>query len=554
MPVRQATRRYPDLASFLREYPSTLGVGALVIPGDALDGEPAAELRVDLVLPMVGRVGPLVGQVVTTMPDGGVALRVVQTPVQVEAAVRQLQGFVEEARLWLLETGAVVLPGAEPTAPSSQVESTPVVEVPRPVFAAPAPPPAGEVRPRGLVVPDLSGQPAALSGALSDRSLRDAMMAVAVEKRTGIFTLQRPDGRTRWGYWQRGGPVGWRTEPMEEEEVLGVLLYRAGTLNKEQLQESLALMERTGVRHGEALIEMGLCTFPQLVLMLQKQTEYVLQRALRERDGEWTFHLLEDLPERFLAPPLRVAGLLYKALLAHARQMPATELGSLLKPWFDHYVFLAPGVEKTIEEMKLSTDEQAFVQILHKTPYRLRELAAVSSLSRAHTAAAVWCLHDLNLIEFRSETTGVREKERFERDLAARRTASKGATLFERLDLHWICTAAEVDAAVKRARAEWGPAVAAKVGEQYRPALEEISAGVEEAARVLGNDASRREYRASIIEKMKIEQSAEMLAKKGEMAIMKEAWREAQDCFTKALELRPGTPEFKEGLSRSGVR
>ena len=409
-------------------------------------------------------------------------------------------------------------------------------------------------RPRGLAVPDMSGVDPALSGSLGDRSIRDAMMAVAVEKRTGLFTLTRPDGRTRWGFWQRGGPVGWRTEPMEEEEVLGVLLYRAGTLTREQLQESLALMERTGVRHGEALIEMGICTFPQLVLMLQKQVEYVLQRALREREGTWSFHLLEDLPERFLAPPLRVAGLLYKALLAHARQMPATELGTLLKPWFDHYVFLAPGVDKTIEEMKLTTDEQAFVQILHKTPYRLRELAAVSSLSRAHTAAAVWCLHDLNLIEFRAETTGVREKERFERELAAKRNAAKGATLFERLELHWICTGAEVDAALKRARSEWGPQTATRKGEQYRPALEEIAAGVEDAAKVLTNDASRREYRASIIEKMKIEQSAEMLAKKGEMAIMKEAWREAQDCFSKALELRPGTPEYREGLSRSNVR
>mgnify|MGYP003337046909 FL=1 len=62
MPVRQATRRYADLASFLREYPSTLGVGALVLSAESLDGEPAPELRVDLVLPMVGRVGPLVGQ------------------------------------------------------------------------------------------------------------------------------------------------------------------------------------------------------------------------------------------------------------------------------------------------------------------------------------------------------------------------------------------------------------------------------------------------------------------------------------------------------------
>jgi hypothetical protein len=566
MAVRQATRRYPDLVSFLREYPSTLGAGALVLPGDSLDGEPAPELKVDLVLPIVGRVGPLVGQVVATLPDGGVALRIASMPRDVEAGIRQVQGLVQGIQDWLLETGAVVLPAPPVVGPSveelarlrarvSELEARlRAGEGARPSLApsgSSGPVEVDAPRSRGLAVPDFTGVPPALQGDLADRSFRDALMALAVEKQTGIFTFRRPDGRVRWGFWSKGGPVGWRTEPLEEQEVLGVLLFRANSITKEQLAESLALMERTGCRQGEALIEMGLLTFPQLVLLLQKQVDFVLQRVLREHEGTWSFHLLEQLPERYLTPPLRVASILYRALLTHVKEMPAQELASLLRPWLDLYVYLAPGVERTFEEMKLSTEEQQFVQIIQGTSYRLREIFAVSSLSRSQTAAAIWCLHDLALVEFRGEATSTRDDERWTKELLGRKGQCQRGSLFEQLDLHWICTTAEVEAAHRRLLDTWRPDLAARYGEQHRQTLIDINTALDAAREVLANDARRREYRAKIIEKSKIDQSAEMLIRKGEMAIMKASSREALDCYSKALELLPGNGEARAGLARA---
>lgn len=564
MSVRQATRRFADLPSFLSEYPSTLGVGALVLPSGAVDGEPAPEMKVDLVLPIAGRVGPLVGQVVSLLPDGGVALRVVDTPAAAKASMDQLLRIAEEVRGWLLATGQLVEPSAR------SVEADELARLQRRVWElegrlaagaaaprsaeAPASAPAGAPRAtgeRGLALPDVADQLPTLSGDLADRSLRDAFIALAVEKQTGLFTLRRPDGRVRYGFWSKGGPVGWRTEPLEQDEVLGVLLYRGGTITKEQLAQSLEIMERTGGRQGDALIEMGVCTFPQLVLMLQKQVDFVFQRVLREREGTWTFHLLDELPERFLTPPVRVASILYRALLAHAKEMPAQDLAAALRPWLDHYVHLAPGVEPTFEEMKLSTHEQQFVQIIQRTPYRLREIFAVSSLSRSQTAATVWSMQDLNLLELRAQSSGVRERERFERDLAARRAASKAKTLFERLDVHWICTTDEVEAAYKRLKDEWSPKRLEPYGAEHGPVLEEINAALDEAYGVLRSESKRREYRIGVIERTKIEQSAELLARQGEMAVMKASGRDALTCFSKAVELVPNNAEYREGLNRA---
>lgn len=601
MPARYAIRRYPDLVSFWREYQSTLRRGAMLLPADALDDEPAPELKVDLVLPGVGRVGPIDAQVVNRMPGGAVALRVQTLPEGVTAAVAQVQGLLDGLRGWLVETRQLVPPPAKPesawaeeveglrarvaaleadlaqaqaavdqaqavrdelarrlasdpgTAPkvvadAAEAVGAPVGDAPtgaRPV--APRPPARG----RGFPVPDLSRVAPRFEGSMADNSLRQAFMTLAVEKANGLLTIRYPDGLVRYGFWQKGGPVGWRSDPVQEGEVMGVLLFRANQLSKEQLAESLEVMEKRNCRQGDALIELGLLTFAQLVLVLQKQSDYILQRVLADRAGTWTFHALDEHEERFIPPPARVAALLFRNLRAQTREMPAEELAGALRPHLDRYVYLVPGVERTIEEMRLSNDEQGFVKILSQTSFRLRELSSVSNLSRSQTASMVWCLMDLNLIEFRGEEARERIHERISRDLLSRKSTAQKGTLFDRLELHWICTTADVEAAWARLRPQYGPEVVNRYGEEWRPTMELIAQKMTEAYERLRLEGSRREYRAEVMEKNMIEQSALMLAGKGDMAFMKEAGREALDCYTKAVELQPTRPEYQQGLAKA---
>ncbi|MEC8278374.1 MAG: hypothetical protein VX026_11685, partial [Myxococcota bacterium] len=70
---------------------------------------------------------------------------------------------------------------------------------------------------------------------------------------------------------------------------------------------------------------------------------------------------------------------------------------------------------------------------------------------------------------------------------------------------------------------------------------------------MLKTDSSRREYRLKVVERDLIVNSADLLSKKGEMAIMRFDKREACACFSKALELMPNKSEFREGLRRATV-
>ena len=120
------------------------------------------------------------------------------------------------------------------------------------------------------------------------------------------------------------------------------------------------------------------------------------------------------------------------------------------------------------------------------------------------------------------------------------------------LEIHWICLPTEIDNAHKKLRAEFDLSkVPVKLPDDVKAASKDIIKRIDEAHATLKPEKSRREYRKTIVEQMMIMQSAELLSKKGEMAIMRKDRREACGCFAKALELVPGHPEFRDGLRRS---
>lgn len=565
MAVRSATRTYPTIRAFLEDWRSTLRVGALTLPPGSIDGDPAPDMKVDLVLPLVGRVGPVLTQLIQHLPDGTVALRISEWPPEVKAGMQVVFDTAEDLKQFFVTTGQLQAPNggvnAEIAALRAQVAelaSRPATVVrvqaasPGGSAAATRSAAAGEevVVERGLPLPDLTGLAPILSGKLGDRTLRDALMELAIERVTGLLEVRYPDGRARWGFVHKGGPVAWRSDPIVEDEVLGILMFRASQITREQLEQSLNLMEQNGIRQGEALIEMGAITFAQLVMLLQKQCEFVFQRVIRDTEGTWTFHALDDLPERFISPALRVPSLLFRALRTYSKEMPAEELATTLRPWLDKYVYWVAGAQRVLDEMKTNSEETGFFKIIGMTSYRLRELFAVSNIARSATAGTVWTLADLHLIEFRDDEAGARNVERLRRVLADRGSAVVKGTLFDRLDLHWICNSDEVEKAWTRLSGEYGNTSYAKWGPENQTAVEAIHKSSKEAYERLRGDAKRREYRAEIMEKMQIEQSAEMLSKKGDMAIMKESRREAMDCFVKACELVPGNVEYQSGLAR----
>jgi hypothetical protein len=119
------------------------------------------------------------------------------------------------------------------------------------------------------------------------------------------------------------------------------------------------------------------------------------------------------------------------------------------------------------------------------------------------------------------------------------------------LEVHWISLPAEVEVAYNKIRDEFDASKYHDLSTEMTAAFTKISGRIELAWESLNNDKKRRGYREEVVEANTIMMSAELLAKKGEMMIMKKDRREAVICFSKAAELDPRNSTYREGLSRA---
>jgi hypothetical protein len=622
MPMRRATHSYTSIAHFVSDHEGPLREGFLLLPPEAVTDEPVNPLKLDLQLPLVGRVGPITAQVVSRTPEGGLALRLPDLQSEAGAGFQRLFSAIDEVRAWLQESGQLTAPAPavdtqaleerlaeledENQALREAVEalSAAVDDGPHrgedglesasldegggglddelvddelvddelvedddrgddelvddladgdaaPAAPAAAAPQAAGARPRGFLIPDLRAVSPRLSGALGGLELQDALVTLAVDRATGLFTARGADGRVRTGFWDKGGPVGFRTDPMVETEVLGVLLLRAQQITEAQLRQSLELMRARGCRQGEAFIEMGVMSYPQLIMVLGKQVEYLFTQLLAMGEGTFTFHDLPALPEPFLPPGLRIPNLLFRRSSAKAKELRSEELAAHFKPNINAYVGLHPEARRLLHDVKLSEVERKLVSIIDETNLRLREVFSVSPISRAATACMIYALDELKVLQYDGGESRAGYLARAAEVIAKKKRQLARCTEFDVLEVHWISLQDEIDAAVAKVTAEYAPSAFKDLPAELMEDLVKINERIRHATAVLKDGPKRREYRKSILEAFMIEQSAELLGRKGEMAIMRHDRREAVACFAKAQELDPRNPEYAEGLARS---
>jgi hypothetical protein len=543
MAKRNLTYIFASVSEFVRTYETGLSKGGLFIGPERFEGELAKELRLDLVLPNGARVGPLIAQVVHTAPDGGVGVRIQEMPDEAKACFEAILKFIAEVRDYLVQTGQFFTEEAHQAA----VQQARADAAGASGVSVGAP----QARPgRGIPVPDVRGTVPALKGNMSDRSLRDAMVQLAVEQVTGMLTIRYPGEKVRYGFWDRGGPVGWRIDPISEEEVLGVLLYKAKQLSGEQVKQSLEIMEQSGLRQGEALVQMGVMTYPQLIMVLGKQNEFVLQRVMTERKGDWEFHLLPALPEQFLASPIKVPSLLFRALYSRARDMNSSELYALQQPMLNKYVSVDPEIKRLLTEIKFLKKEAGLIEVVQASSWRVRELFTVSPMSRAMTSAVIWALDEMKVLVYEDTEDLMRYLERVGGRIS-RKKAQVRDTFFNVLELHWVCLSEQVVENHRRLKEEFKAGRYHDLTPEQLADLGTINNRLDEALAAIEGGKARRVYRAKIIEKDSIFQSAQLLANKAEMAIMRRDRKEAINCFAKAIELMPGDTKFRDGLQRA---
>jgi hypothetical protein len=295
---------------------------------------------------------------------------------------------------------------------------------------------------------------------------------------------------------------------------------------------------------------MGVLDFIQLVRVLSKQVEYVLQQVMKDRQGEWMFHVLGELPEQFLAPPMNVPSLLFRGLYTHARELSGKQLEETLEPSMDRYLLIPEEAVRVLGNLQLVRKERGLVDVVLSNSWRLREVFSVSPLGRGQTSAFIWSLMELSLLKMTEQEDQSRTLARIQERIGRKKKSLRG-THFDVLELHWVCMGSEITPAYERLKQEFSRDRFPDLSPDQEADIQAFNAAFETAHTVLGSDSSRRKYRGEVIEKDTIAGSAEMLGKQGEMAIMRRDRSAACGAFSMAAELVPGESSFRDGLRRA---
>lgn len=123
---------------------------------------------------------------------------------------------------------------------------------------------------------------------LQGRNTVPALAAVAAriyqDQLSGVLEV-RSQGQLRRVLLAHGLVVG--TSSSVEDERLGALLLESGLINAEQAAAAQALMERTGVRFGHAVVEAAGIPASAVAQAVEEQTLWVAMTAFTRMQGTW---------------------------------------------------------------------------------------------------------------------------------------------------------------------------------------------------------------------------------------------------------------------------
>jgi hypothetical protein len=606
MAVRQTTLDLKRVSDFVRAWHGGLSQQAVVIPAGHEDIDLAPEFKLDLILPALGRVGPLTCQIIQRMPDGSVAARIAELPSKAARGMEKVLELVAEVKEHLLATGELVEPGAvapvmaaveeapaplvdelpelpdlpelpeldeipagegsaepelPPELPEGLLDDEPAAEEPaaeepaaeEPAAEEPAAPehddPAGVVRgARGVPLPELGGLSPTLQGVMGDTSVREALYSLSLSRAQGAFVVTSLTEHRRVMFLRDGGPVGFTADPPIEEERLGALLRASAQLPAAQLDAAEALMSRYGLRLGEALVRAGVVTHEQRVGLLQRQAELQLKRLLGTRDAEWTFTPLERLPEPFLLAPIHAPTFLYRAVLQHAVTRPAQLILGGVKQRAKLFAIVNPRRYALIPEVAWSRPEQELLVTLRRKPERLENLVRGATAGDMRLAATILAMVETDFLIL-NKLPGLTQGDP---EAQARRVHEKATKVgqqsaFDVMELHWICTQEAIEARFKSLLEEFDPG-ALPDEPTIRGENELVVNAVKAAYATLRESAARQALRAQLLDAELIQGARALLLARGKEAIAANDKLMAVEHLGRLVDLAPEDPEALDAL------
>jgi curved DNA-binding protein CbpA len=150
-----------------------------------------------------------------------------------------------------------------------------------------------------------------MEGLTKDYGLADILIGLQRSNRTGILTVGSGDIVKR--IYIRNGDMIFSASNQDEDR-LGDILLRKEKINKDQYDQSVIEMKRTGQRQGMIFVRFGYLSPDELVSAVQHQVEHIIESLFALEDGRFAFKEMPLPTEEVITLKLSAANLIYRGI------------------------------------------------------------------------------------------------------------------------------------------------------------------------------------------------------------------------------------------------
>ncbi len=232
----------------------------------------------------------------------------------------------------------------------------------------------------------------AFEGTLKDFSLADIVQLIALQRKTGVLTLEGGDDAVSL-FFQDGTVVWARSRRQPLNSRLRRVLPLRGVVTEAQLAEAERAQAETGERLGPVLVQRRLLSEEQWQRTLALEVREVLYRVFRWRDGSYRFETRTalELPEGRIAPLATETF-----LLESFRQLDEWPLIARRIPRLDGVFFLLHPDEE-IDLSSLSAEECRVLELVDGR-MRAADLVDASGLGEFEACKALAALMESGIV------------------------------------------------------------------------------------------------------------------------------------------------------------
>lgn len=346
--------------------------------------------------------------------------------------------------------------------------------------------------------------------------------------------------------------------------TLGRMLLRKGIISEEVYLKSLELMLQKKIRHGEALIELGVITPSELIDYIEAQRREKLLFFFSRDNGSYKI-IKEDVQPDLIVPKIDIFSLIYDGVKNNA---PIKYLEEKFLPVKNHYVALTENFP--VYKMNFPFDhlEQKFIEILGENPQIIQllektELSLLDSLKILEIltlCGMIKFVNDYETARNQSEAANpkiIQLKEAILRDYAK----MENKNYYEILEINRKASPEEIKKAYLRLVKSYHPDKFEHLplGKDIMQKVSHIFQKIQIAYDTLSDPDARASYDEALstpdlkemIDQTEAIVNAEISFKKGEILLKRKKYDEAEKYFREAVLLNSKEPEYLLSLAIS---